>query len=227
MKSKFKTYFLALLFENFLFVVMFFLLIGVLFFIVPSYFKEYHEYSNSSLELVRQVSDLEKRQTVIYSFSKDEIERLADTLNKLVPSSEDFFSIFTTLDNLSASTGFIITSYELAVQEGVSGKISLEIGGQGSPETFLNFLQNYKYGGGRLITMDSLDFSPSTSDTSLIVNFYSKDINKSDSLSIPKIDTAVIEKIKKIDKEARARPGFAAKDEKIPDYIPKENPFSL
>lgn len=228
MKLPIDRYTRAVLKENILFLIPSIVFIGVLFLFLPGQISDYQELLNKKNMLENDVVRLEKKRIVIYSFNATEIKDLATTLNTLLPQKEDFFSIFQALDNISAQTGFVITSYTITPSENASGKLALTVSATGTPDAFMKFLENYQYKSGRLITMDSIQFVPSTSQSAISVNFYSKEIKVAESDNIPKIDKKLIEKIKSINADLKS----SGKAKELPSelntkYSPKSNPFEL
>lgn len=225
MKIKIDNFTKSLLREKVLYFVSFAVFLLILIFFIPSQIADYENLSHKIDDVKIEISKLEKKDAVIRSYSVDEVNKLIEVLNRLVPQSEDYFSIFQTLDKLSADTGFKIVSYSIGLSEGNSGKISLSIGSEGTPDSLLNFLERYQYEGGRLITMDSIKFQPNTSLSRLAVNLYSKDIKVRGSQTIPKIDQKIIDEVRKISDKI-GNVGTLNNDLKVStDYATKPNPF--
>ncbi len=86
-------------------------------------------------------------------------------LKTLIPDTEDYFSIIYSLDQLSQQTGFIITSYAVNLNASNNNKLQITIEGAGDSNAFMKFLENYNFGGGRLITSDNIELSPQMSGT--------------------------------------------------------------
>ncbi|HLL60384.1 MAG TPA: hypothetical protein VK338_01585, partial [Candidatus Nitrosocosmicus sp.] len=125
-------------------------------------------------QLKAEITNLQQRKNIIYSFNPGELQNLTKTLNTLLPSQEDFFSIFSALERVASKSGFKVTSYTVNFSDKTTEKVSLTIHGEGTPNELLNFIEQYKFSGGRLMTMDNVQFSPSTTKTELKINFYSK-----------------------------------------------------
>lgn len=106
-----------------------------------------------------------------------ELDRYIELLNGLIPNAEDYFSIIRSLELLSQKTGFIVTSYTVGVNAKVKDRFKLTITGIGDTTAFLNFLENYNFGGGRLITSDKIELNPEV-DTAIQINltFYNKKV---------------------------------------------------
>ncbi len=108
-----------------------------------------------------------------------------DFLNKLIPNVEDYFSIVYALEKLSQKSNFIITSYTVSVGTSTADKLKLNVSGTGDSQTFIDFLKNYNFGGGRLITSDKIQLDPNFFGTIKIdLTFYTKNVSSSQNLEI-------------------------------------------
>lgn len=143
-------------------------------------------------------------------------------LSQLIPNKEDYFSILVALEKLSAKTNFIITSYNIVVSASTKEKLAIVIEGEGNPNNFLQFLNEYNFSGGRLVTIDNIEFNQEIF-TGAKVNIYVYSgkagvLKTSDTSS--DVDIATIKKI--IDKVE-----IQLKDEnnQVVDYPTKSNPF--
>ncbi|OGK08303.1 hypothetical protein A2767_04355 [Candidatus Roizmanbacteria bacterium RIFCSPHIGHO2_01_FULL_35_10] len=95
-------------------------------------------------------------------------------LSQLIPPQEDYFSVLAALEIISAKTNFIITSYNIIVENSTAGKLAVLVEGEGDASTFLEFLKEYNFSGGRLITIDKIDYSQDAfKDTKININVYS------------------------------------------------------
>lgn len=108
-----------------------------------------------------------------------------DFLNKLIPNVEDYFSIIYALEKLSQKSNFIITSYTVSVGSSTAEKLKLNVSGTGDSQTFIDFLKNYNFGGGRLITSDKIQLDPNFFGTIKIdLTFYTKKVTNNQNLEI-------------------------------------------
>lgn len=108
-----------------------------------------------------------------------------DFLNKLIPNVEDYFSVVYALEKLSQKSNFIITSYTVLVGNSTSEKLKLNVSGTGDSQTFVDFLKNYNFGGGRLITSDKIQLDPNFFGTIKIdLTFYTKNVSSDQNLEI-------------------------------------------
>lgn len=108
-----------------------------------------------------------------------------ELLEQLIPDQESYFSVISTLEQLSAKTGVFIESYSVNLGSTTEEKLTLSVTLTGTSESILNFIQEYNYLGGRLLTTESLDFNPEKLDQMTVsLNFYHnefKDTVSSDS----------------------------------------------
>ncbi len=132
-------------------------------------------------KLETEIRELEKKKTILFSSSGESPQSLTEdvqVMTKLIPEVEDYFSIIYALDKLSQQTGFLVTSYTIDLKNSNASKLALTISGIGNTETFTNFLQNYTFGGERLITNENISLGQKDSGTfGLILNFYNKKAN--------------------------------------------------
>lgn len=124
--------------------------------------------------LKEELSVLRTRKNLVLAAEGPDKQNIAEDLailHTLVPDAEDYFSILYTLENLSQQTNFNITSYILNPKESSSDKLALVISGEGNQREFLDFLSQYNFGGGRLLTADKIEFG-SDSGTQTKLNIY-------------------------------------------------------
>lgn len=157
--------------------------------------------------------------------SLDNIETINNSLTQLFPETEDYFSVIIALERLSQKTNFIISSYTINLQSSTPEKLSLVITGQGDRESFLRFLQNYNFAGGRLITIDKISYTTDEfSGTKLGINVYhGKTVNKDTIPVLSKEEQLLLQTI-------RQKMTFNVKSEASNiqdsvDYPTKEIPF--
>lgn len=228
MKQLIDRYTFHLVKRNLIYFVSFFIFILLAIFILPIQIRDFLLFKEKNHTLIGEVADLERKRIVISSFDTDEIERLLLTLNTLLPQKEDYFSIFPALDNLSQLTGVVITGFTLPFsQTQQTEKLALTVGIEGAPESLVNFLENYHYRGGRLVTVDQISYSPSASQLSLVLNFHAKETKVQEVDAVPNIDKARLNLIKRINQELGGI-FTSPTDEPInPDYSVRDNPFGV
>lgn len=96
-------------------------------------------------------------------------------LNTLIPDTEDYFSIIYALENLSQKSNFAITNYTVNVGASTSEKLKIRVTGIGDSKSFIDFLKDYNFSGGRLITSDKVELDPNFSGSIIIdLTFYNK-----------------------------------------------------
>lgn len=149
-----------------------------------------------------------------------------DFLNKLIPNVEDYFSIVYALEKLSQKSNFVITSYTVSVGNSTAEKLKLNVSGTGDSQTFIDFLKNYNFGGGRLITSDKIQLDPNFFGTIKIdLTFYTKNISSSQNLEIEP-DAKIFQELEALkskvnfifeSNEATSEPDY--------NYPRKSNPF--
>ncbi len=212
--TKFKTY-------TVLFVIPVVLLLSV--FSLRQYFTAQEDYNQLEQEvavLKGTVDTFNQNKKVV----SNEIDKHNQLLLSIIPEKEDYFSIIVALEKLSQQTGFLITQYTIDILNTNSEKLSLSVEGQGDTETFLKFLQQYQYDGGRLITNEKMEFGNNNSgSTKLTLNFYHKSLGGGEEKveSITKNEVDFIENIASKVNLSYAQP----EDESGIEYETKTNPF--
>jgi hypothetical protein len=147
-------------------------------------------------------------------------------LNTLIPNVEDYFSITHSLEKLSEKSNFIITSYDINVSKSSVEKLKLSVTGIGDSESFINFLKDYNFGGGRLITSDRIQLEPNFfSLIKIDLTFYSKSASTSQSLEVEP-NGKVFQELQLLKDKAGFSPeGESAINNPSLNYPKKSNPF--
>lgn len=179
-------------------------------------------------QLTKDVTQIQQQNDVLTA-NRAALDADVDTYNqiltRLVPDTEDYFSIISALEKLSSQTGFSITKYTINVAASNAQKLSLTVEGNGDAEAFFKFLQDYRYNGERLITNGKIDFSTGGfSTTKLDLNFYNKK-TKSNNDAFKPIATQDITLMQTISDKVNF--SFIAPEDlgNSADYPTKNNPF--
>ncbi|HLD26522.1 MAG TPA: hypothetical protein VJB63_01000 [Patescibacteria group bacterium] len=226
MKKIISRYTFRLIKENYIYLISLFVFILLLSLVLPGQITDYQTSKKENQQLVEEIAQLEKKKVIIASFDSDEIDQLIKTLNTILPQTEDYFSIFYALDVFSQQTNFTITGLGISFDAHSSEELTVDVQTAGSSEAFITFLENYIYKSGRLITLDSITYEPSTPATSLSLHFYSKKIEASEVKKPPVIEKNRFELVRRI--HADLNDLFPPFDDSAPstEYTAKQNPFS-
>lgn len=228
MKNKIKPFIKRLIKENILYIIgniFIFLLIIVTIKIGLTEIANY----KTKIDLLKvENTELMNKVTFMNSIipEPDKLDEDVKFLNKLIPNVEDYFSIIYALEKLSQKTNFIITNYTVNVGTSTSEQIRMSVTGVGNSQSFIDFLKDYNFSGGRLITSDKIQLDPNFAG-SLIINliFYSKKTEVSDKLeTFP--DTNIYKELETL----KAKVNFNLDDNVSTispslDYPKKTNPF--
>lgn len=227
MKIKFDYPLIRLLTENLLYIMAFFTLNAVLIVSTVFFLRQHSENNLKESSLQAQISELDKKKELLEfnnQLIKDEIDldNINLILGQLIPSDEDYFSIPLALEKLSLQTNFIITSYSIDIKQSTGEKLAIVIEGQGDPDSFLLFLNAYKFEGERFITIDKIELiEEGTIDAKININVYrGKGRSTKTVESLTDKDRRLIEEIlQKVQVELKT-------EDAIPeDYPTKSNPF--
>lgn len=231
MKIKIKGYILYLLKTNIFYIIGFFILIFLLFFVVLTGTKRIIESEQKIKKLNSDIYDLKTKIFLINSnYDEEKIKESLEILNNLIPNNEDYFSIIYSLGRLTNQTGLIINDYYINIDPSLKNKISLTVSGFADSNSFLEFLKNYNFAGGRLITSESINHSiEKDGNFQLTLNFYNKpafdNSSSLDRLDYFKNTEEVFKEIEKIKKKINLNFSEIENFKKNYDYSKKENPF--
>ncbi len=127
------------------------------------------------------------------------IEEYNEILDQLIPNSESYFSVISTLEQLSAKTGVAINSYSVNLDATTEEKLTLSVVILGDATSLQKFIQEYKYGGGRLLTTDGLNMTPQELESiTFSLNFYHNQFRDtvSSSSQVSSSDLELLDEIK-------------------------------
>ncbi len=184
--------------------------------------------NNEDVQRTRsEIADLRSKIDLVKLKDQLKLEGLdIDEINKilvgLVPESEDYFSIITALEKISLETGFFITEYQVNLNSSKATNLSLKIYGMGDNDAFLEFLRNYNFAGGRLVTINQIDFSNKSEKGNMLnLSFYSgKPLGGASKISVTAKDK---ELLKKIISKVKIEYSFTSPVNL--NYPTKQNPF--
>ena len=211
--------------DNWLYLLAF---LGLILIFVIAVFFYFHQYQMNVIKIAllrSEIAEFNKKKELL-NFKNQLIEDEVDldyinqVLSQLVPVKEDFFSIIIALEKLSSQTNFIVTSYNIVVDKSSPERLAIVIEGQGDPAAFLKFLQEYNFSGGRLITIDMIDFNQEAfTGTKVNTTFYTGKVSAVSGLEEIKVDMDLIQKIlEKVQIDLKI-------EADISDYPTKSNPF--
>lgn len=161
------------------------------------------------------------------TLTQDQIKGYNKLLASLIPETEDFFSIIYALEEISNATQFMITEYAIDIGRAPKETIILTASGKGNSEAFLEFLKQYQFVGGRLVTTDQIQYGGINSgETKITLNFYNKRFAYSETVQVPQLSKEDIQKLEDI--KQRIKFQFSAADYQSvdTDYQTKLNPFT-
>ena len=179
MKTKIKPFIQRLIRENIFYI---FGNVFILILIVVSVrigLSENLNYNKKISALKTELSQLQNKITLMNTVipSTESLDEDLNFLNTLIPNVEDYFSIIYSLEKLSQKSNFIITEYSVDVNKSTTQKLKLSVIGVGESQTFINFLKDYNFGGGRLITSDKIQIDPNFFGSIKIdLTFYAKSV---------------------------------------------------
>ena len=179
MKTKIKPFIQRLIRENIFYI---FGNVFILILIVVSVrigLSENLNYNKKINSLKTELSELQNKITLMNTVipSTESLDEDLNFLNTLIPNVEDYFSIIYSLEKLSQKSNFIITEYSVDVNKSTTPQLKLSVIGVGESQTFINFLKDYNFGGGRLITSDKIQIDPNFFGSIKIdLTFYAKSV---------------------------------------------------
>lgn len=160
------------------------------------------------------------------SLTEDEIKDYNKLLASLIPETEDFFSIIYALEQISNESQFIITGYAIDIGKTSKEKITITAEGKGDSESFLRFLQEYQFAGGRLVTSDQIQYGGINSgNTKITLNFYNKRFAYNETVQVPQLSKEEIQKLDDIKSKIKFQFSSADYQSVDTDYAIKDDPF--
>ncbi len=229
MKIKINPYIKYLIIENIYYILIAVLLVVSIFVIPSLMLNTYSKNADNISVLEKELQEISSKKNALLflsSTSSKNIDEYYNLVSSLIPETENYFTIIYSLNNLSESTNFNITSYALNLKESTGNKISIQVTGVGNQQEFLNFLKEYNLGGGRLITAESIKLnSEEFAGITLKLNFYSQKASLSQQGSIDY--QKVLNKIDKIKDKIKFNFQSNANEEEIviEEYPTKTSPF--
>jgi len=217
---KIKPFISRLIQENILYIITCIFLVAIIGIVINISINKLLKLDKDNEKISKEVVELRNRFNLLNTAipSTQELEQNIKILNGLIPNMEDHFSIIYTLDKLSQKTGFIITSYSVNMKASTTNKLKLTITGIGDTSAFMNFLESYNFGGGRLITSDKIELNSKVGKTIKIdLTFYNKKVGTDYNQKL-----VINEKIFKEIETLKTRVDF-----NFDEVIPQENNLDL
>jgi len=209
-----------------------FVSIGVLLVLFSVVFLFYMRFNTTrkEVDLMNNEVNLLKRRydTLKYnkSLTQDQIIDYNKLLASLVPETEDFFSIIYALEEVSSVSKFNITTYVIDVGNTTNERIVLSVEGSGNPDSFLTFLQEYQFAGGRLITSDKIQYGGGSSqNTRVTLTFYNKRFTFNESVQVPQFSKEELAALDVINKKVKFEFSSSGYQTINTDYPINTNPF--
>lgn len=160
------------------------------------------------------------------SLTENQIKEYNKLLASLVPETEDFFSIIYALDEISNASHFVITDYTIEVGKSTSERLTLTVLGSGNTDQFISFLQEYQFAGGRLATINKIQFGgPSIGSTKVALNFYNKRFAFNESVQVPQLSKEELAKLELIKSKVKFQFSSSGYQSVSTTYDLKDNPF--
>ncbi|MCX7996885.1 MAG: hypothetical protein N2691_04000 [Patescibacteria group bacterium] len=109
--------------------------------------------------------------------TSENVEVYNELLRRLIPEKETYFAVISSLESLSIYTGIDVSRYSIDLPPKGSAKYSLSILGTIPVELLPVFLENYQYGTGRLVTVESMSYKDVPENNVRIqLNMYNQDV---------------------------------------------------
>ncbi len=198
----------------------------VIFLLISFSWKSYKQ-SRDQLDILKAEVDMLKNRSDTLKYNKslteDQLVSYNRLLSALIPDSEDYFSMIYALETIAEKTEFEIVGYTINLSKSSPEKTLIFVEGRGNYMTFLEFLKNYEYAGGRLITSEKIEFSGvGFTNTRIALNFYSRRFAFNENV-VPQLTKKDIEKLEEIKKKVQVT---FKEDEGTDDtYETNSNPF--
>ena len=229
METKIKPFIKRLLKENIYYIVGNVFIFILIIITIKTGFTEIANYKRKITALEAENIELMNKVTLMNSAvpQSEKLDEDVKFLNTLIPDVEDYFSVIYALEQLSKKTNFVITSYSVNVKASTTDKLRINVTGVGDSQSLINFLKDYNFAGGRLITSDKVQLDPNFSG-SIIINltFYNKKTTAAN-----KLEMSVKSSTYKELEDLKNKVNFSfdsnevASESSALDYPKKSNPF--
>ena len=104
------------------------------------------------------------------------IDEYNKILEKVIPDNESYFLVITSLEQLAARTGVRVVSYSIDLTSTTEEKLTLEVEIEGDLASIENFMKEYQFAGGRLITNERLSLNlKDLQNITFSLNFFHKE----------------------------------------------------
>ncbi len=150
-------------------------------------------------------SDVERYKSSVEFISKNrslvakDVDLYNSTLEELIPDEESYFAVVTALERLAVKTGVTIKSYTIDLESTNVSKLSLRVEIVATQEALEKLLADYKYAGGRLITIEKADLSSTGESVNVFLfNFYHGPYTVGSSISQEQLTPKDVERIHNI-----------------------------
>lgn len=226
MKNKIKPFIRRLVRENIFYIVGNVFIFILIIITIRIGLTENSSYDTKITVLKTELNQLQNKITPLNTIipSSDKLDKDLNFLNTLIPNVEDYFSIIYSLEKLSQKSNFIITEYTVNVEKSIGEKLKLNVTGMGDSQSFINFLKDYNFGGGRLITSDKIQVDPDFFGAIKIdLTFYAKSVLTDKNLAIP--DDKVFKELEALENKVNFSFNNIATDSADLNYQKKSNPF--
>ncbi|MBI2051951.1 hypothetical protein HYT33_04285 [Candidatus Roizmanbacteria bacterium] len=178
MQKKIRPYTKYLIKENMLYLAILGVLVLATFVVSALLLTRFFENQSKIETLKKEVQELKIKKLVLDATINETSTALDSdikVLQSLIPDIEDHFSILFALEELSKKTNFLISTYGINLGKSSQNKLAVTVTGTGDSQSFLNFLQVYNVGGGRLITAEKIELNTENPDSfKLALNFYNQ-----------------------------------------------------
>jgi Tfp pilus assembly protein PilO len=177
MKNKIKPFLIRLIKDNIYYIVGNIFIFILIIITINIGISELSKYKSKITALETENDSLKNKVTLMNSSipKSDVLDEDVKFLNTLIPDTEDYFSIIFALEQLSRKSNFQITSYSVNVKASTNEKLKINVTGTGDSQSLINFLKDYNFSGGRLITSDKVQLDPNFSGSIIIdLTFYTK-----------------------------------------------------
>lgn len=174
-----------------------------------------------------EIAELQKQNDTIVRYSPEELDALIATLNRLLPSTEDYFSIFNSLEVMGINTGVTFTSFSSPFSGTSTDGVLVSAEASGTVSSLLSFLEQYQLAGTRVATIEDITINPPISTAVFKLKFHSKAVSSNGlSNSVPAINQKMVQLLQKI--EARDGNSIVPSEDSQPNIQleSKEDPFS-
>ncbi|GIW63348.1 MAG: hypothetical protein KatS3mg091_150 [Patescibacteria group bacterium] len=169
----FDKYTIALIKEHLIYFILLVVNIAILFSVSIYFRTSVLEKKQNIKNIQEEIDRYEKVKKRIESMniSTEAVDEFYQQINMLIPNKYNMFETIAAIEKLARDSNFATVSYTVK-PDSATGKLVITIEGTSSPKSFLNFLKDYNFKSGKLITINEVNYNNEATNVKIDLTFY-------------------------------------------------------